>query len=167
MTSIDPVELGKWYDDHAAPLTLFARQILPSGQAEDVVQDVFIRLMAQRSRPENVKAWLYRAVRNASVSSLRSALRRRRRERARAAAMPEAFESRPGDLVDARAASNVLASLGQPQREVVVLRIWAALTLREIAEITDASVTTVFRRYREGLAAIRKGMVSQCHNTNA
>ena len=166
MATIDPVELGRLYDEHAAGLALFARQVLPSGQSEDVIQDVFIRLMAERKRPDNVKAWLYRAVRNASVSSLRSGRRRQRRERAQAEVMGEAFEARPGDLIDARMACEILSSLDRAEREVVVLRIWAALTFQEIAEITTASVTTVFRRYREGLAMIRKGLGSPCRNTN-
>lgn len=164
MTPIDPRELGKWYDDLAAALVLYARQFLPPDQAADVVQDVFIRLMTHRTRPDNVKGWLYRAVRNASLSWLRSWRRRRRREQARAAELPEAFESHPADLFDGRAARDLLATLPLAQREAVVLRIWAALTFQEIAEITGGSLTTSFRRYREGLAAIRKGMVSTCRN---
>jgi RNA polymerase sigma-70 factor (ECF subfamily) len=167
MALIDAVTLGKWYDKHAAALTLYARQLLPLGRGEDVVQDVFIRLMSQPQQPENVKAWLYRSVRNASISSLRSRRRSRQREQARAATMPEAFESCPGDLIDARTAGALLAALPRESREVVVLRIWSALTFQEIAGLTDAPVTSVFRRYREGLAAIRKAMVIQCNNSNA
>ena len=166
MARIDPVKLGRWYDEYAAPLALFARSVLPSGQSEDVVQDVFIRLMSERCEPTNVKAWLYRSVRNASVSSLRSSRRRQRRERVQTTVNTEAFESRPDDLIDARTACCLLGSLDKVHREVVVLKIWADLTLKEIAEITDASVTTVFRRYQEGLVEIKKGMSSPCHNTN-
>ncbi len=163
MASIDPATLGGWYDAHAAALVLYARQFVSPGEAEDIVQDVFVRLMAQRGRPDNARAWLFRSVRNAAVSRLRAGHRRRRREQARAAGRREAFESRPEDLIDARVARQLLASLPQDQREVVVLRVWSGLTLREIAETTDAGITSVFRRYRAGLAALRKGMESSCH----
>lgn len=162
MASIDPANLSAWYDAYAAPLVLYARQWGPPALAEDVVQSAFIRLMGQRRPPENVRAWLFRSVRNASISQLRSRRRRQRRERGRAAARPEAFENRPEDLIDAKAAQAALASLPADQREAIVLRIWGGLTLQETSAITGMPVTTVFRRYRQGLAAIRERMGFSC-----
>jgi RNA polymerase sigma factor (sigma-70 family) len=162
MASIDPGNLGEWYDAHAAALVLYARQLTPPGEAEDIVQDVFVRLMAQGRRPDHVRAWLFRSVRNEAISRLRSARRRRRRERSTAIGCREAFQSRPDELVDARRAEELLASLPRDLREAVVLRIWSGLRLREIAAVTTVSVPTVLRRYRAGLAALRKGMESSC-----
>ena len=162
MPPIDPANLGNWYDEQAARLVLYARQLLPPGEAEDVVQDVFIRLMLQHRPPDNVKAWLYRSVRNAAVSWLRVRRRRQKRERTRAVECREAFESRPDDLIDARVAEQMLASLPQEQREAVVLRLWAGMTLREIADLTGRTVTTAFRRYRAALVKMRQGMESSC-----
>ena len=47
MPSIDPAKMGSWFDAYAGRLVLYARQWLEAQWAEDVVQDVFIRLMAQ------------------------------------------------------------------------------------------------------------------------
>ncbi len=162
MASIDPVSLGVWFDAYGPSLVLYARQFVAPGSAEDVVQDVFVRLMAQRGRPENVKAWLFQSVRNAAVSWIRSRRRRAKYERAAGAARCELFRAAADDLIDAQAARKALQSLVRQEREIVVLRIWGGMTHKEIAEIVSLPVTTVFRRYGSALASIRKAMVSSC-----
>jgi DNA-directed RNA polymerase specialized sigma24 family protein len=92
-------------------MALYARQWLDRAAAEDVVQDVFLRRASDVPRVENVKAWLFRAVRNAAVSHRRSSIRRARREQALAGERGECFEAGPGDLIDAAAAERVLRSL--------------------------------------------------------
>jgi RNA polymerase sigma-70 factor (ECF subfamily) len=158
----DSAELASSFDAHAATLILFARQWLGRAAAEDVVQDVFVSLMSQRRRPENVKAWLYKAVRNAAISHGRSTARRVRREMRLSETRPEYFESRPDDLIDAAAAETALVSLPTEQREVIVMRLWAQMTLAEIAEVTGQAVSTLFSRYRTGLSEIKRIMESSC-----
>lgn len=162
MASIDPADLAAWYDAYAPALVLYARQWVAPGAADDVVQDAFVQLIAQRRRPGNVKAWLFTVTRNAAISQLRSRRRRELRERAQAAARPEPFEARPEDLIDAQAAQAALASLPPDQREAIVLRIWGGLTLEEASVIMGQPRTTVFRRYRQGLAGIRERIGSSC-----
>ena len=163
MAPIDSANLSRWFDAYCPSLVLYARQLLPAGWAEDVVQDVFVRLVAQRAAPENVKAWLFRAVRNAGVSSLRSRRRRRQRERRRAHGRQEAFETRGDELIDAKEAQAALESLPGQQREIVVLRIWADMTWADIAAVLGQPLTTVHRHYHDGLASIRKRMESPCN----
>ena len=98
------------------------------------------------------------AVRNEAISRGRSRRRRELRERRQAAGRVELFEPRADDLIDARSAQAALERLDADQRELVVLRIWADMTLDQIARTTGLSVATVFRRYRAALAAIRKEM---------
>ncbi len=158
MSELGFVNLVRWYDELGSALVLYARQVGDSHEAEDVVQEVFLRLMAQRSAPRDVKAWLFRAVRNEAISRGRLRRRRRLREQRQAAGRVEMFEPREDDLIDARAAQAALERLDTDQRELVVLRIWADMTLEQIARTTGLSVPTVFRRYRAALAAIRKEM---------
>jgi RNA polymerase sigma factor (sigma-70 family) len=160
---IGPGELASCFDAHAATLILFARQWLERSAAQDIVQDAFVRLMAQARRPDNVKAWLYKTVRNAAISFTRSSARRSRREMHLAEGRPEYFEPNPGDLIDASAAQDALQSLPAEQREVIVMRLWAQMTLAEISEITSEAVSTLFARYRAGLAEIKRIMESTCH----
>ena len=158
MARISPTELGEWFHVHGAALVLYARQWLERDAAEDVVQDVFLRLMSQRSAPDNPRAWLFRAVRNAAISGLRSQKRREARAARPQADRPPWFEPRPDERLDAAAAQQVLAGLPEEQREVVVLRIWGELTLREIGELLAEPVSTVFSRYQAALNAIRQRM---------
>ena len=49
----------------------------------------------------------------------------------------------------------VLARLPQPQREVVVLKIYREKTFQEIARLLDVSQNTVASRYRYGMEKLR------------
>jgi DNA-directed RNA polymerase specialized sigma24 family protein len=97
MGSTEPTELSRWFDRYAPGLALYARQWLGGVAADDAVQEVFIRLMAQRAAPLNVKAWLFRSVRNAAISRVRSRRRRESHERRASACRPDWFESRPDE----------------------------------------------------------------------
>ena len=52
MPVIGPEQLGRFFDEHARALTLYARQW--SDAPEDVVQDAFVSLARQRSVPDRV-----------------------------------------------------------------------------------------------------------------
>lgn len=162
MASIDPTALSQWFETYAKALVLYARQWLDGSAAEDMVQEVFARLMAQRRLPDNPKAWLFRSVRNASISELRVRQRRRKYEERMGEGQAQWFEDRPDALIDGATAESALGSLDDEDREIVVLRIWGGLTLREIAETVDQPVSTVFHRYQSGLGAIRKRLESSC-----
>lgn len=159
----DDADLTRWFEAHAAALVLYARQWLGRGPAEDAVQEVFVRLLLQPARPRNVKAWLYRAVRNEAISAWRSSRRRENRERATAPA--EAwFGLHDGEGIDAEAVTNALEKLPPPQREIVVLRIWGGLTLQEVSDLVAAPVSTVHLHYRSALARIRERLGVPCEN---
>jgi RNA polymerase sigma factor (sigma-70 family) len=166
MSPIDPASLGRWFDAYGAALVLYARQWLQAGAAEEAVQDAFVHLMGQRKAPRCVKAWLFAAVRNGAISRLRQQRRQKRQAEQLTAQRPEWFQTRPDDLIDAAAARQALAGLPQEQREVIVLRIWAGLTLQEISDITKQPVSTLFSRYRAGLAELRRRMESPCRTKN-
>jgi RNA polymerase sigma-70 factor (ECF subfamily) len=161
---MEPSDLARCYSAHGAGLVLLARQWLRGGSAEDVVQEVFIRLMAQRTEPRNVKAWLYRAVRNAAISQLRSHSRRVRHEQERAARQPLWFEHRPELPLDVLAVQEALSRLPVEQREIIVMRLWGGLTLQEAAEATGEAVSTLFSRYRTGLAMLRERLGASCNH---
>ncbi len=163
MGTLNLDEVGGWFETEAAPLVLYARQWLDAEQAEDVVQEVFLRLMQQTVRVEHVKGWLYRAVRNLALNRVRAAGRRRRREETVAADVPGWFLPDPGRDIDARQAELSMASLPADEREIVLLRIWGGLTLEQIGSVMELSEATVFRKHRDALGRIRKEMESPCH----
>ncbi len=162
MHGIDPARLGSWFDAYGGHLVLYARQWLERQAAEDVVQDVFIRLMAQSREPDNIKAWLFRSVRNGAISVSRSDRSRRSREQKVASQAHDWFEKNPGDLLDAAAAQSALARLPEKEREVVVLRIWAEMTLSEMSEIIGMPISSIHDCYRDAIVALRRELESTC-----
>ena len=151
---MEPARFSRLFDALAPALVLYARQWLESESARDAVQEAFVRLMQQAVEPDHPKAWLCRTIRNAALDQHRS--HRRRTQREQAAAAPEAwFDPGVQALADAAAVQAGLAALTPEQREVIVLRIWNDLGWADIAQLVHAPVSTVFSRYRAGLAAMR------------
>jgi RNA polymerase sigma-70 factor (ECF subfamily) len=143
---------------HAGPLTLYARQFLDGHTAEDVVQEAFFRLSCEQTDSENPienpVAWLYRAVRNGAISQKRSDMRRAKRENAKR--HEPWFESDPANRLDAELVAETLQALSPELREIVTLHVWGELSFAEIAELLGTSKATAFRRYEEGLTALRQ-----------
>src|SRR5438309_343644 len=104
-----PEAFGRLLDRHTAALVLYARQWCAT--PEDVVQDAFLKLHRCRTQPDNVVAWLYRVVRNASISAARGERRRLRHERLAASQAPAWFTPSEDNALDARAAAAALECL--------------------------------------------------------
>jgi RNA polymerase sigma factor (sigma-70 family) len=152
-------QLGQLVDRHAGALILFARQWCAA--PEDVVQEAFVKLMAQRKPPDDAVAWLYRVVRNGALDALK--MNRRRVQRETKVARPERwFVESEVDGLDADRAVQALQSLPLEQREPIVAHLWGGLSFEQIAELAGCSTSTAFRRYSAGLDAIRSRMGVAC-----
>ena len=92
--------LGAYFDSYADHLVLYARQWLGGGAAEDVVQDAFVRLLAQQVEPANVKAWLFRTVRNTALDARRANQRRQEREQQFASGRLAWFEADAANVTE-------------------------------------------------------------------
>jgi RNA polymerase sigma factor (sigma-70 family) len=106
---------------YRSPLHRFARRLLTDAPAEDVVQQALTDLWATLSAGEpihNVRAWLYRVVRNAALNTIRRAgYRHDELGDALAPDSPELAFERKSQVRDALAG---LASLPATQREAIV-----------------------------------------------
>lgn len=158
---LKPDELCRLIDAHSAALTLYARQWNAS-DAEDVVQEVFLRLVRRaqwEGKPENPLAWMFTAVRNEAIDRIRKTQRRQRHEQQAAAEHRLWFETPPEAALQSKEQSHellkTLDALSPEHREIVIARIWGGLTFDEIAELTGNSRTTVHRRYGEALEILR------------
>ncbi len=93
-------QLTQWYREYGPELLLFARQLTTEQAAEDAVQEAFVQLLRQSQPPGNVRAWLYRVVRNTA----RTLFRRLRHQtvRKRMARSPENswFDPCPDDMME-------------------------------------------------------------------
>jgi RNA polymerase sigma factor (sigma-70 family) len=159
---MSPEQLARLVDQHAAALTLYARQWCDA--PEDVVQEAFIKLAAQYTPLDNCTAWLYRVVRNGALTAARAAKRRRHYESAAAAHASTWFL--PSDFVglDGEAATVALAALPLEQRETIVTHLWGGLTFEQIGELCGVSASTAHRRYLAALTALRERLRVPCPN---
>ncbi len=162
MAGVGPELLERLAREHAAALVLYARQWCAA--PEDVVQDAFVKLVAQKKPPDNPLPWLYRVVRNAALMANRADRRRRHRETVAAARAPTWFVDADTDGLDAAATAAALRSLPPEQGEVIVARIWGGLTFEQIGTVAGCSAATAYRAYVAGLSALRERLGVSCPN---
>lgn len=155
---------------YQAPLLRHARGLLGAGSSyEDVVQEVFLKLardgtpdLGLRSdesesgeRTRQLAAWLHTVTRNACMDIIRADQRRKHREREVAPLEATTGGQREIDARDTKAmVEQALAKLPVDQREVLVLRLFAERSYREIAEVTGRKVGTVGWLISEGLKTL-------------
>lgn len=155
-----PEQLSRLVDDYAAALVLYARQWCAA--PEDVVQEAFVKLAAQRFPPENVAGWLYRVVRNGALAAARAERRRRRHESTAGLRTPSWFAPSAEARLDAEIATAALQTLPIEQRETLIAHLWGGLTFEQIGELAGVSSSTAHRRYLAGLSALRERLGVQC-----
>jgi RNA polymerase sigma-70 factor (ECF subfamily) len=156
-----PERVAELVDRYAAALTLYARQWCAC--PEDVVQTAFLKLVRLRTPPENLVPWLYRVVRNGAIDASRAAHRRQKYEGAAADHAPQWFTpSEDPTGLDARAATEALASLPAETREIIVAHLWGNLTFEQIAQTIGSSAATCYRRYAAGLEVLRVQLGAVC-----
>jgi RNA polymerase sigma-70 factor, ECF subfamily len=145
-----------WLRQHGPALVLLARQWgLDHADAEDAVQDAFVRFWRTRHRATDPTAYLYTCVKHSALDRLRGKTRRARREKS--AARPEADRYFIGFLEQderRRAVEAALLNLPDEQREVLVMKIWGGLTFPQIGEALSIPSDTAASRYRYALAKL-------------
>jgi RNA polymerase sigma-70 factor (ECF subfamily) len=164
----DPTAFVTLVEGHQGELLRLARGLLGRGSTfEDVVQEAFMRLaQSPPVIPEAVlgdvdverahlSSWLHKVTRNLCMDVIRSETRRKRRESS--VAQPDRhtggiLEVEAGDT--RQAVERSLGRLPEDQREVLVLRLLAEKSYREISEITGKKVGTVGWLVSVGLKAL-------------
>jgi RNA polymerase sigma-70 factor (ECF subfamily) len=161
---MNPSDLARLIDAHAAPLVLYARQWCAA--PDDVVQEAFLKLVSQGRPPRDSVAWLYRVVRNGALDAAKKDRRRQRRESA--AARPVRWFVEPEvDGLDAETAVAALQRLAAEQREIIIARHWGGLSFEQIAEAAGCSASTAFRRYTAGVESLRRQLGVSCPNRSS
>jgi len=131
--------------------------------AEDVVQDVFVRAYARRAECAAISPvgpYLYRMVTNACTDVLR------RRGRTETSMSRLVNKRHTGDQTDASAQCAAAEEMGRieellrrlPKRQaaVVRLRVFDEMRLNEIAQVVGCSTNTVGCRLRYGFRKLRR-----------
>lgn len=151
------------------------RQVRDTGQAEDIVQDAFLRVVQNASEFKHearFSTWLYAIARNLCVDQLRKKSHRRHaslnqgKDPGSEPIENQVADSHPrSDAERAACSSEMLDSIlravdGLPddQREVFLLREIGQLRFVDIAQVTGAAENTVKSRMRYALERLREAL---------
>jgi RNA polymerase sigma-70 factor (ECF subfamily) len=156
----DRAAFAELYDACAGRVHRFLVARLGSmADADDVLQETFVRLARDRSRlgtVANLPAYIVATARNEANRLLERRGREGRRQ----------DETGLDNIVDgetsglhvfetAELVAVLLARLDSSLREIVELKVFGALTFREISELTGLPQGTVATRYRSALETMR------------
>jgi RNA polymerase sigma-70 factor, ECF subfamily len=165
------VAIGRWRQDalaeayrrHAGAVFGLARRLLvDTTLAEEVVQEVFLRLWDRPERFEpdrgSLRSYLLAQCHGRAVDLLRAETSRRAREEKEARQTAEGgydLEREVWDLAVAEHVRDALATLELGEREAIELAYFGGHTYREVAERLGLPEGTVKSRIRSGLRRLR------------
>lgn len=160
----DEAALAELYDRYGTLAYSVAVRVLGDpGRAEDVVQDVFLKLWNSAANFDagrgSLRTWLITAVRNRSIDYLRGRGAHERQEREiPATAMDHGTGSDPWREVslglERTAVKEAMDSLPAEQRQAVELAYFSGYSHREISEMIQVPLSTVKGRMRLAMEKI-------------
>jgi RNA polymerase sigma-70 factor, ECF subfamily len=181
--SLESIGLDKRLEVHRAELTAFCQRMLGAGEAEDSVQETFIRAWRSFERFEGrapLRSWLYRIAKNVCLDMLEERKRRAMpidlvsaEPSARHADIPlpatslvpvhdiqAAADGNPEEAVLMResvrlALVTALQHLPQRQRAVLILREVLRWKASEVAELLETSVASVNSTHQRARATLQ------------
>ena len=141
---------------YAAKALAVARRLLEnSAQAEDAVQETFLRVVRARRRYDPCRAfstWFFTILRNICVDTLRFQARNLCAMREMAEITPHT----PADQAAVEESPHLLASLPKGERDVLFLRVVHDLRFRQIAAALGISTEAAKKRAQRGLRRLRR-----------
>ena len=154
----DPAAVELMWDRYAKDLLTFLQATLCSRlDAEDVLQTVFVRIVRKRHRLARARcldAYVYRIARNEAYSCIS-----KRKKDKNTQKLPETWlnvtENNRESSELAEQLQAALAQLPQPQREVIVMKIYGQKTFLEISRLLGISQNTAASRYRYGIEKLQ------------
>jgi RNA polymerase sigma-70 factor, ECF subfamily len=147
-------EVQSLYQQHGPGLLLYACSLLGRKHAaEDVLQQVFMKLLEQNTIPEEPKPYLFRAVHNVALNSIRN-----ESKQVDLADIEPWFEAPEQDHAARVSLTVEIMLIPQEQRRVLVLHLWGGLSFDEIATMLVISPNTAASRYRYALQKLRAAM---------
>ncbi|MFO7549169.1 MAG: sigma-70 family RNA polymerase sigma factor [Acidimicrobiia bacterium] len=160
--------LAEAYRRHASPvLSLAARLTRNQALAEEVVQEVFVRLWQRPAAfdPErgSLRTFLLSHTHGRSVDLIRSESSRRTREDNESRLVAEAGPSLEEEVVEMRMAEHVrkaLADLHPSERRAIELAYFGGHSYREVAELLSEPEGTVKSRIRSGLKRLKGSLTA-------
>jgi RNA polymerase sigma-70 factor, ECF subfamily len=154
------LDIARLYDEYGDSMYRYlAAKLGSTGDAEDVLQEIFCRLVRYSARlrlARRPRAFVFRVARNEANRFLRARIERNRALGPMETSPDSLLCSYAGpDMPTERLVADALAQIPGDQREVVVLKVFEGLTFREIAAVCEEPIPTVASRYRYGVEKLR------------
>jgi RNA polymerase sigma-70 factor (ECF subfamily) len=165
--SRDPQETARFFEQYYEPVRSYVTRLLRNEfGAEDLTQEIFLRLYVNlhRLKPEgNPKAWVFTLATNVVRDYWRSAASSRDKRNVSLEAVPP-LPSRAGWEPDAiqrrleerRTVRSAMATLSQPDREIIRLRAYEELDSPSVARIEGISAGAARQRYSRAVRRLRE-----------
>jgi RNA polymerase sigma-70 factor (ECF subfamily) len=162
----DQDALAEVYRRHAGAVFALARRVIvDAGTAEEVLQEVLLKLWSQPDRfdPERgtLRSFLLTQAHSRAVDIARSSGARRRREDKDSQRTAEAgydLEREVWDMARAEHVRDAMATLSEGERAAIELAYFGGYTYREVAEVLGEPEGTVKSRIRVGLQRLRAAL---------
>ena len=130
---------------------------VPAQEAEDLVQDVFVKALAKLhtlTKPEAIGAWLATLARNRAADFYRS--------RKRHATLPDEIRAPLRHDMDAREVLAAIRALPESYCETLIMRLVQGMTGPEIADRTGLTPGSVRVNLHRGMKMLRKRLHGDC-----
>ena len=157
------VALAEVYRRHGGAVYGLAKRVLHNpAEAEDVTQEVFLRLWNQPDRFDaargSLRSFLLAQAHGRAVDAVRSSSSRRLREARDAVRTAEAgydLQHEVWDLAVADQVTRAMGNLPEEERRAIELAYFDGHTYREVAQLLDQPEGTVKSRIRNGMRRMR------------
>jgi RNA polymerase sigma-70 factor, ECF subfamily len=153
MLEKDLIELEKFYIENKSKLFNYAVSLVSNkATAEDVVHSVFKKMLEKDIKPQNLKAYIYRSIKNEIIDIWRKP--QLFYEEELVFELKDEKDTKDNDLAEYVQYS--LNKLDAKDKDIIILKIYNDMTFKEIAEVLDESINTISSRYRRGLEKLKK-----------
>ena len=157
------VALAEAYRRHGGAVFGLAKRVLQNAaEAEDVTQEVFVRLWNEPDRFDpargTLRSFLLAQAHGRAVDAVRSSSSRRAREARDAMRTAEASYDMQHEVWDLAVADQVAHAMGElpdEERRAIEMAYFDGRTYREVAQLLDQPEGTVKSRIRNGMRRMR------------
>ena len=141
------------YNELKTPVfTIILRIVRNQSDAEDILQDVFIKLFQSPPKPpiRKPRAYIFQIARNLAIDGIR-----KQSQHVNLQDFEEILYRDPVDSAMKLDLEQAIQALSLIERQIITLHINGSLKFREIAAIVEIPLGTVLWRYRQAIDKLR------------
>jgi RNA polymerase sigma-70 factor, ECF subfamily len=155
-----------WEEFHAPLQQFIRRRVSDEATAEDILQDVFLRIHQHMDALKDVRkleGWIYQVTRHAIIDAYRGRRPETTLETAEALDLPEEL---PDDDIVSELLPSVRAmvrNLPEQDRQALVLTEYQGLTQKELAQRLGLSLSGAKSRVQRAREKLKQQLLECCH----